>query len=117
MKPPRRIIRRGAAAFPLAPPMMLGAPSFSFLMSVLEWPRASRRVFAYLVDPGNGFGPEIRITSHELGAALGYGIRAIDQALAWLESRGVIRRWRRYGHREHAGRVIEIIIRDHEGLP
>jgi hypothetical protein len=79
---------------------------------------AGQRLWIYLWEK-TGFGSRpARVTDRELAAACGRGIRWVQKALAQLlnlEEDGVptpvIDRFRQYGPRHLAGRVIQIIVR------
>lgn len=83
-----------------------------------ELPAAAQRLWIYLWEK-TGFGTRpIRITDRELAKACGRGIRWVQKAMAQLLNlvedgvpTPVIDRFRQYGPRELAGRVIQIIVR------
>ena len=83
-----------------------------------ELPAAAQRLWIFLWEK-TGFGTRpVRITDPEIADACGRGIRWVQKALAQLvnlEEDGVpmpvVDRFRQYGPRDLAGRVIQIIVR------
>jgi hypothetical protein len=83
-----------------------------------ELPAAGQRLWIFLWEK-TGFGTRpVRITDPEIAVACGRGIRWVQKALAQLLNlvedgvpTPVIDRFRQYGPRDLAGRVIQIIVR------
>jgi hypothetical protein len=83
-----------------------------------ELPAAAQRLWIFLWEK-TGFGSRpVRITDPEIAVACGRGIRWVQKALAQLVNlmedgvpTPVIDRFRQYGPRDLAGRVIQIIVR------
>jgi hypothetical protein len=103
-----------ASAIPFPIPGVLFAKVFPRFD---ELPAAGQRVWMYLWEK-TGFGTRpVRITDRELAAACGRGIRWVQKGLAQLLNlmedgvpTPVIDRFRQYGPRHLAGRVIQIIV-------
>ena len=75
-----------------------------------KWSRAAQRLWAWLKSTNHGNQTQFRFTDSELAKELGIGRRYVQYALQWLEEHGIIRRFKVYGPRNVAGRVIEIVI-------
>jgi DNA-binding Lrp family transcriptional regulator len=75
-----------------------------------EWTKAAQRLWAWFKRTTHGDQTQFRFTDQELAKELGIGRRCVQYALQWLEEQGIIRRFKIYGPRDKAGRVIEITI-------
>jgi DNA-binding Lrp family transcriptional regulator len=75
-----------------------------------EWTKAAQRLWLWLKKPTHGDQTRFRFTDRELAKELGVGRRCVQYALEWLEEQGIIRRFKVYGPRDVAGRVIEIVV-------
>jgi DNA-binding Lrp family transcriptional regulator len=74
------------------------------------WTQAAQRLWLWLKKPTHGDQTRFRFTDRQLAKELGVGRRCVQYALEWLEEQGIIRRFKVYGPRDVAGRVIEIVI-------
>jgi DNA-binding Lrp family transcriptional regulator len=75
-----------------------------------EWTKAAQRLWLWFKKPIHGDQTRFRFTDRELAEVLGVGRRCVQYALEWLEEHHLIRRFKVYGPRDVAGRVIEIVI-------